>query len=162
MKIWKNLKQKFSKNTKRNYNESYLEIDEFPLDRWEKCQKNEFRYVNFDKVARENDAQKWIDLYNQYLEIFGLGEDMENYLNAKIHLARLRLQYLETGDGMILNYIAIEEGNVSNLDPSKFVGMTIDQCLVHLSKWMGQMIQKKAITIVEFKNLMNEYVRSGK
>jgi hypothetical protein len=58
---------------------------------------------------------------------------------------------------MLLNQIAIEEINLNQKDPSKHLGMTIDQCIVHLSKWVGYHIRKTDITIVEFKSLMTEY-----
>jgi len=63
---------------------------------------------------------------------------------------------------MILNQIAIEETNLAQLDPSRHDGMTTDQCLVHLSKWLGFKLRKSEITIVEFKNYMIEYVRGNK
>lgn len=160
MKIWKNLKRRFSRTTKKN-SSAYLSLDDFPLYNWEKCQKGELNFVNADCKPTEKDGEQWIDLYNQYLAMFGLGEELEKWLNIKIHLTELRLQFVQSGDKMLLNYIKIAEQDMNKLDPTRIEGMTINQCLVHLNKWMGQWINKKQITIVEFKHLMTEY-GSGK
>lgn len=140
----------------------YLEIDEFSLDRWEKCQKGDLRFVNKNSKSTELDSVVWVRLYNQYLERFGLGEEMEDYLNIQIQLVKLRSAWIQTKDDMLLNQIRIEEINLDQKDPTKHEGMTIDQCIVHLSKWVGYHIRKADITIVEFKNLMIEYGRANK
>lgn len=137
-------------------------IDEIPLDNWDKCQNGDIKHVTRDGKSTERDGEVWVMLYNQYLERFGISEQLEMYLDVKMHLTRLRCLWIQTGDDMILNQIAIEEINLSNLDPTKTEGMSTDQCLVHLSKWLGYHVKKKEITIVEFKNLMNEYERSNK
>jgi len=140
-----------------------LEIDDFPLFNWEKCEGGELRYVNKDSKSRKSDFIAWNLLFNQYLERFGLGELMSEYLDVKAFLTELRLLYIETGNRMLLNQIKIEEARLKKLDPSAHEGMTIDQSLVYLSRWMGGgMLNKRKITIVEFKNLMNEYARSNK
>ena len=141
---------------------SFSDLDEFLLYNFDKCQGGEFRYVNVDEKPTGKDEKNWLRLYNQYLERFGLGEDFDKYMTCKQQLIKLRCEFLLTGDKMLLNYINIEEVNLEKLDPSKTQGMTIDQCLVHVSKWLGQIVSKKKITVVEFKNLVEEYVRSGK
>lgn len=132
-----------------------------PLYNWEKCQNGKLSYVNFDAVPREDDALNWLNLYNQYLDRFGLGAEMEKYLQIKQYLTALRLAFVQSGDAFLLNQIAIEEINLKNADPSKHEGMSIDQCLYHLRKELGW-IDKKKITIVDFKISLSEYVRSNK
>lgn len=137
-------------------------IDELPLDNWDKCQGGDIKHVTRNGKATERDGEVWVMLYDQYLERFGISDELESYLNIKVQLTKLRCLWIETGDDMILNQIAIEEINLKNLDPTKTEGMTTDQCLVHLSKWLGYHVKKKDITIVEFRNLMNEYGRANK
>jgi hypothetical protein len=154
--------RRLRKDTSLSSERYYLEIDDFMLDRWEKCQKGDLRFVTKNGKSTELDSVVWVRLYNQYLERFGLGDEMEEYLNLQIHLIRLRSMWIQTKDDMLLNQIAIEEINLNQKDPSKHLGMTIDQCIVHLSKWVGYHIRKTDITIVEFKNLMTEYGRANK
>jgi hypothetical protein len=41
-------------------------------------------------------------------------------------------------------------------------GMTIEQSLIYLSKWMGSWINAKDISTKEYFNLMNEYGKENK
>lgn len=132
-----------------------------PLYNWDECQKGNIKHVTKDGKSTERDGEVWVMLYDQFLDRFGIDERLELYLNLKVQLTKLRCLWIQTGDDMILNQIAIEEINLKNLDPTKTEGMTTDQCLVHLSKWLGYHVKKKDITIVEFKNLMNEYGRAN-
>lgn len=133
----------------------------FPLDRWEKCQGGDLRFINEDAKPTEHDAERWVMMYNKYLKKFGIDDQLEKYLQVKEHLIRLRCAYIENPDDMLLNQIEIEQINLKALDPSKFEGMTIDQCLVHLSKWLGYHVKKSAISIIEFRNLLDEYGRAN-
>ena len=83
---------------------------------------------------------------------------MEEYLDVKIYVTELMALYIISRDRMIMNQIEIEQQKLISLDPSKHEGLTIDQCLVHLSKWMGgKPISKRDISIVEFKTMLEEW-----
>jgi hypothetical protein len=62
----------------------------------------------------------------------------------------------------LLNNIEIAQIELEQLDPSKHDGMTIQQVLIYLSKWLGYRIDTKLVTIVEFKEMQEQYVRSSK
>ena len=54
---------------------------------------------------------------------------------------------------------------IANLDAMMMNGgngMTIEQSLIHLSKWMGSWINAKDISTKEYFNLMNEYGKENK
>ena len=117
--------------------------------------------MNKDGKGREGDLDKFIALQNEYLERFGMSSNMKKFLEIKVYLTELRAQYILTKNKMLLNQIEIEEINLNNADPSSEEGMTTGQMLVHLRKWTGIWIDKKKITIVEFRELTDEYVRSN-
>ena len=133
-----------------------------PKYNWDKCLDGITRYINKDEKPRPEDDERFDVLQDEYFKRFGLGERMEEYLRIKILLVKLRSEYINTGDGMLLNQISIEELNLKNADPNKFEGMTTDQALVHLSKWLGTWIDKRKITVAQFTELMHEYGRSNK
>ena len=162
MKILSNFKRLLKNRTSNNLEKYYSTIDDFPLYNWEKCQIGEFRYVCKDAKSTKFDQVIWLKLYNEYLERFGIGEGLEQFLKLKLHVIKLRLQFIQTNDLFLLNQIKVAEAQMSSADPSKLHGMTTQQCLVHLSKWMGAMVKAKDITIVEFKEMFEEYVRSNK
>ena len=162
MKILQNFATLFVTRTLKKSNQSYSTIDDFPLYNWEKCQSGDMRYVNQDAKSTKYDEIIWLKLYNEYLERFGIGEGLEYFLKLKIHLVKLRLQFIQTNDLFLLNQIKVAEAQMISADPSKLQGMTTQQCLVHLSKWMGTIVRAKEITIVEFKEMFEEYARSSK
>ena len=162
MKILQNFATLFVTRTSKKSNQSYSTIDDFPLYNWEKCQSGDMRYVNRDAKSTKYDEIIWLKLYNEYLERFGIGEGLEYFLKLKIHLVKLRLQFIQTNDLFLLNQIKVAEAQMISADPSKLQGMTTQQCLVHLSKWMGTIVRAKEITIVEFKEMFEEYARSSK
>lgn len=161
MRIWVNLSNWLKRNTSNKQGRFYSELDLFPLDRWEKCQSGDLRYINEDAKPTEQDAERWVMMYNRYLEKFGIDDQLEKYLQVKEHLIRLRCAYIENPDDMLLNQIEIEQINLKALDPSKYEGMTIDECLVYLAKMQGvAVIRKRDLTIIEFKNLMSVYSKN--
>lgn len=162
MRILRGLKARFWKRTKLSSDVYYLDVNDFPLSNWDKCIAGDLRHVTKSGKNTKFDGVVWVSLYNQYLEIFGLDQTLSDYLDVKLLLIELRCLFVESGNRMLLNQIAIEEINLEQLDPSKHEGMTTDQCLVHLSKMQGYRINKSKITIIEFKNLMLEYVRVNK
>lgn len=162
MKTLQNFATLFVTRTLKKSNQSYSTIDDFPLYNWEKCQSGDMRYVNRDAKSTKYDEIIWLKLYNEYLERFGIGEGLEYFLKLKIHLVKLRLQFIQTNDLFLLNQIKVAEAQMISADPSKLQGMTTQQCLVHLSKWMGAIVKAKEITIVEFKEMFEEYARSSK
>lgn len=78
----------------------------------------------------------------------------------KLHdIVLLKLEYLETGDKFKLTQIEISKSQLKDLKP-KEGGLTIGQQVIVLSKWMGQWIDKKKITVTEYKDLISEYERA--
>lgn len=138
----------------------YLEIDEISLYNWSKCMAGDLKFVTKDLKPSRLDGAVWVKLFNDYLKRFGITDDFDRYLDTLVLLTALRVAYIQTGDEMVLNQIAIEEVNAAKLDPSQFEGMTPEQCLTRLSKWQGYHLKAREISIVEFKNLMIEYGRT--
>ena len=133
-----------------------------PLYNWQECEKGNIKFVNKDHVSRQNDIEIWSILYNQYLERFGLGDDLSEIIRLKKKLIALRCSYIINGNKKILNQIAIDEANLLKLEGLSVNGLTMDETLVYLSKWLGYRLDKKVITIVEYKTLVDEYGRAHK
>jgi len=99
-------------------------------------------------------------LFNSHIALFGQSDHQKRYLECQLHLIELRAQRIQTGDVFIENYIAIAEQKL--LDLKNTVGITTDQALSRLAKFQGVgVIHKKDITVVEYENLMIEYVRAS-
>lgn len=133
-----------------------------PLLNWEECEKGNVQFVNKHRKSTKHDVNRWANLYNQYLDRFGLGHNFEEIIRLKRKLIRLRCAYIENGNKKLLNQIIVDEKKLLSLEGGAIDGLTIDETLIHLSKWLGYRIDKKVISIVEYKSLLDEYGRTHK
>lgn len=129
---------------------------------WDECQKGNIRWVNKDGISSVKDFDRFESLQDQYIKRYDLREEMIEFLKIKIALTQLRLMYIETGDKMLLNQIEIETENLKKVNPSNIEGRTIDESLAWLRTQIPSWIDKKVITIVEFRDLLDEYGRRNK
>jgi len=162
MKVLKSLKTWFLSLILNNYESYYSEIDDIPLYNWGECEKGNIRYVNKSNKSSKKDVLRWSNLYNKYIDRYGLGEDFKEILRIKKKLIYLRCLYVKTSNKKILNQIGIDKKRLTSIEGTSIEGLTVDETLVHLSKWIGYRIDKKKISIVEYKTLIEEYGREHK
>ena len=145
--------------TKNHYSEVY----DIPLFNWEKCLEGDFKFMRIKRVKTfdVSDVEAFYKMYDKYIDRYDLTDEHKAYVEAQRNLIELRLQWVDTEDDFLLNYIAIAEMDVRKLEPTKEKGMSIGQTVAILSKWMGQWINKKTITLEEYKDLIQEYERAN-
>ena len=90
MKVLKSLKTWFLSLILNNYESYYSEIDDIPLYNWGECEKGNIRYVNKSNKSSKKDVLRWSNLYNKYIDRYGLGEDFKEILRIKKKLIYLR------------------------------------------------------------------------
>jgi hypothetical protein len=76
--------------------------------------------------------------------------------------ALLEVDYILTRERFKLTEIEMQIANLDAMMMNGGNGMTIEQSLIHLSKWMGSWINAKDISTKEYFNLMNEYGKENK
>lgn len=150
-------------DTSREY---YSEVHDIPLLNWEKCLEGKFYFMRKERAKEydSKDVEAFYMLYDKYIEKYGLSEQHRKYIEAQKRYVDLVCRYVEAEkpDEFLLNYIAIEEAKLKQLDPNNHKGMTIGQTVTILSKWLGQWFDKRTRTLEEFKDLIEEYERSTK
>jgi hypothetical protein len=154
----------YANDTLRKPATFYLSIDDLPLDNWDKCNQGDFQFVRKTdgKSTDEMDFEAWTKIHDQYISEFGLGKIYLKLLNAMKKRALLECDYIIKRDRFQLTKIEMEISNIENiLANAGHGGMSIDQTLIHLSKWMGTWINKKNITTREYFNLLNEYGKAN-
>ena len=136
----------------------YDNIEDFPLWNWRKCHKDLLEYTrqNIDDGTKNEDVQAWKNIRQSYLDEFGLTPDFEHLLNLTEELALLQCDYVINDDRFLLNKIRRVEAEILAI-----IGRTpendTDSILIHLSKWMGQMLNDKIITVKMFHKMLKEY-----
>lgn len=137
-----------------------------PLANWIQCTGGDLRYTrkNIDPESKETeeDAQAWAAIYDDYLKRFGLGKMYLKLLETMRKKALLELDFIITGQRFKLTEIKIEEERLKTMLNNNRQGVTIEQSLIHLSKWLGYHLSPKKITVSEYFNLLEEYAKTNK
>lgn len=147
-----------------NYENYYKSIDELPLYNWIKCTNGKIEFVRkeLDKGNGDLDGEFWANIFDTYITEFGLSKMHTNMLKALKKKAELELNYVITNNRFALTKLEVEIEKINMLLNNRGTGITIEQSLVHLSKWIGHWIDVKKITAREYFNLQKEFERANK
>lgn len=74
----------------------------------------------------------------------------------------LEIDYILTRERFKLTEVEIQVSRLESLVNNNKNGMTIEQTLVHLSKWMNHWIDSRKITTREYFDMMKEFEKSIK
>jgi hypothetical protein len=134
-----------------------------PLFNWIKCNEGKIEFTRIsDEGNPEMDVITWENIYNDYLKEFGLTETYKRMLNAMRKKAILELDFVLTGDRFKLTEIEIEETRLNAMLQNAGNGMTIEESLIYISKWLGTWLNVKNITVREYFNLLEQYGKANK
>jgi len=134
-----------------------------PLFNWIKCNEGKIEFTRIsDEGNPEMDVITWEMIYNDYLKEFGLSETYKRMLNAMKKKALLELDYVLTGDRFKLTEVEIEQTRLNSMLQNAGNGMTIEESLIYISKWLGTWLNAKNITVREYFNLMEQYGKANK
>jgi len=157
---------KSEKNTENKWSLYYTELHDFPLFNWIKCNEGDFRYMRKEFSAHEemtgNDQKAWEILYDQYLQKYGLSKLYKKMLGIMREKALLECTFVMTRDRFKLTQIEIKEAELSSALANNGNGMSIEEALIYLSKWLGYRLNVKEISVVEYFNMLEQYGKANK
>jgi hypothetical protein len=110
----------------------------------------------------EQDIEAWQQIYDDYIREFGLSDVQKKLFDAMKKKAMLELDFVITGNRFKLTEIEIAMAKLDSMLMNRGDGISIDQMLVHLSKWMGHWINSKSITTREYFTLIDQYGKANK
>ena len=110
----------------------------------------------------EMDDHFFSKIYDEYIADFGLSDMHLKLLKTMKKRALLEIQFVITRERFKLTEIDIEIAKLESMMKNNGSGMTIEQSLIHMSKWMNTWINSKQISVRDYFNLMNEFKRSNK
>jgi hypothetical protein len=120
-------------------------------------------YVRKGKEGNEeSDIEAWQRIYDSYILEYGLSDMYKKLLNAMRKKALLEVDFIITRERFKLTEIEMQIANLDAMLMNKGSGITIEQSLIHLSKWLGSWVNVKTITTREYFNLMEEYGKENK
>lgn len=142
----------------------YSTIDELPLYNWIKCTESEDKtFVRRGKKGSvREDLLKWEIIYDEYIKTYGLSKYYKRVLAQYRKKAEAELNNVLKDDKFQLTLIEMETQKLERILNNGGKGVTIEQTLIHLSKWIGYWIKVKEISVKEFFDLSKEFTRTNK
>ena len=141
--------------------EVYSSIDDLPQWNWSQVHKTgNLAYIkklkSYRKLELDNSLvleQLWLQIYDEYLEEFGLSKEYKEILDRKKHIARMKNEFIMSSDRSLLNFIKIEELELeASFDKSE--GMSFESVVNGIEKLQKIPIKIKEITVYEYNNYL--------
>lgn len=144
--------------------ELYKSIDDLPQWNWNQIHKTgNYAYLekleSYRKVEKENSKEfqeVWFNVYNEFMDEFGLSERYVQLLEARKLIATLKLEFVKTGERSLLNDIEIEEADLINEFESKD-DVTYESVVTAIEKRQSLPIDPKKITVYKFNNYLRTF-----
>jgi hypothetical protein len=135
-----------------------------PLYNWLKCTDGNMKYIrlNIKKGNALSDQFYWESMYDKYIEHYGLGKLYSRMLEQMRRVAMLELEYVITNDRFQLTKLEMENQRLQSMMNSGGTGVSLEQGLVYLSKWLGYAIVTKNISVKSYFDMLKEYERYNK
>lgn len=146
---------------------TYKSIEVMPIWNWNKIHETgDLKYLiiaeSYKDIADQNNeetAALWIDLYQQYIDEFGVNDNYKRYMQKKQQLNAKINEYIQSGDKFKLNKINILEidikGMVDEKEPQKF-----GEVVAGVEKFFGFQIDPKVLTVEKYYNYL-KYIESN-
>ena len=154
----------FKRRTSITHVPRYKSIDDMILYNWLKCVDGEMQYTRIsghDVEANQDDLSAWDVIYSSYINHFGINKLYQQYLDKCRKRAIAQNDYILTNKKIYFNVIRIMDVEIEKIKNEMNKGISTEQVLVHLTKFMGFRQDIKRITVVEYFNMIKEYERAN-
>ncbi len=131
----------------------YTSIDEMPLYNWHKCMEGEYKYVRFD----EKEDTKNVEIFEKVYS-----DKFKHQIELIKKIAILQCEYLISKNRFKLTQIEVENTKLEAIKKETGVGMTLQQTLIYLSKWLGYRLDWKQVSVSEYYTILNESSKQAK
>lgn len=155
--------EKKSESEKIILPEHYSSIDYLPMLNWERIHKTKDVAHLLVKNEPLTDKQRaeldlvWYNVNNEYIQVFGFGEDFKLMLDKQIQIGKLKLKKIITKDDSIQNFIRAEEIKLEGI--KKRIGNgggDIYDAKKIIEKQFGVRLPMKEVTVREFYSYMKD------
>ena len=129
----------------------YESIDEMPIYNWFKCvELKDYSYCAKDRVKADLEACqiKFSELYAEYIDTFGISQQLNDILSLQNEILVLKIDLTLTKDNGIKTFIELKELELAdklNVKQSK-----TNTAKVAIEKYLGFRINEKEVTVKEY------------
>jgi hypothetical protein len=118
--------------------------------------------IGTELTETDQDRIAWDSLYDQYIKRYGLGKLYKRLLSVMKDKALIECDFVITRDRFKLTELEIKEAELKQMIETNNTGMTIEQAIIYLSKWIGYRLNPREITVTEYFNILSEYGKANK
>lgn len=118
--------------------------------------------IGTELTETDQDRITWDSLYDQYIKRYGLGKLYKRLLSVMKDKALIECDFVITRDRFKLTELEIKEAELKQMIETNNTGMTIEQAIIYLSKWIGYRLNPREITVTEYFNILSEYGKANK
>ena len=150
--------------------ELYKSIDDFPIYNFHKVMvTNDLRYLvkteiseqtyklNIDKLGK-----KWVSLYDEYLDHFGLSKSYLKILELQTKIAKLICQRWEKEDKTLVAIIQIEHSKLNDLNGKKEKSSTFEEDIAVIEQYRKIGLDAKTTSVKMFYTYIKLMEKDGK
>lgn len=136
----------------------YETIEDMPLYNWYKCINGDLYFVRIDdkQLDLQGCEEAFKKVYESYMNIFGIDKKYKQQIESIKKIALLQCDYLKTKDQFKLTQIEVENAKLELFKKEIASNVTLQQTLIHLSKWVGYRLDWKQVTVYEYYTLLEE------
>lgn len=127
------------------------------------CNEGDYTFCrrNPSEGDEKTDHEAWQMLYDQYIKKYGLGKLFKRLLAVMKEKAVYELEFVNSRDRFKLTEIELKEIELKSMIDNNGKGMTIDESLIYLSKWLGYRLNPKEINVVEYFTILDQYGKAN-
>lgn len=144
----------------------FRSIDELPIKVWFDIHgSGDYRLllkviITIDESDFERLFDFWQELYNEYMDRFGLSEEFKDNLNKQIEIANLKAQLVITGKRHLRTIIKIKEEELNSGKTDVEKPVELETLLARMSKYYGFKLESKELTVTQYYSYLNT-VKNG-
>ena len=141
----------------------YKSINKLPILIWLDIHENSDLTLLFIKQPKKINFKAledaWEKINDEYLQAFGISEEMETTLENKRLAALAKCEYLITGERHHLTFAEIHEESAKI--ETKKIKVDIENNLAKLTKFYGVRLRSNELTVREYYNFIKEATNGG-
>jgi hypothetical protein len=124
--------------------------------------EGEYKYVRLDEKEDAKNVEMFEKVYADYVDKFGIDNKFKQQIELIKKIAILQCEYLISKNRFKLTQIEVENTKLEAIKKETGVGMTLQQTLIHLSKWLGYRLDWKQVSVSEYYTILNESSKQAK
>lgn len=144
------------KSWRRYKKKVYKSIDELPLWNWFRIQEtNELKYLFKENVSKWEFfifqlAEVWENLYNEFINTFGISDSLREVLQIKKEIAVMRYKMVaDDSNAYLQTFINIKEYELKQI-LGRLEKQEFTSAKVYIEKYMGFRIDLKTTSVKEY------------